>query len=201
VPPIDPAQFVRALFEDSASAQHAAGIALADGLVSTARLIAACYSRGGTVFTFGNGGSAAEAQHLAAELVGRYQDERRPLAALALGTDPATVTCIGNDFSFEEVFARQLRALGRAGDVAIGISTSGQSPNVLHALETAVELRLKTVALIGAGESPLPDLVDIVLDVPATATSRIQECHATAIHALTELVESFVLGTALSPTA
>jgi len=198
---IDPAQFVRSFFEASATVQRAAGAELAEGLVATARLIAECHARGGTVFAFGNGGSAGEAQHLAAELVGRYQRERKPLAAIALGTDAATLTCIANDFSFEEIFARPLRALGKPGDVAIGISTSGRSPNVVRALEAAKQMGLKTVALIGQGqgqgEGPLPGLVDVALRVPASATSRIQECHTTAIHALTELIESFVFGTEL----
>jgi D-sedoheptulose 7-phosphate isomerase len=194
---VDPAQFVRSFFEDSASAQRAAGVALADGLVATARLIAECHARGGTLFTFGNGGSASEAQHFAAELVGRYQRERKPLAAVALGADAATLTCIGNDFSFEEIFARPLQALGKRGDVAFGISTSGRSPNVVRALQVAKDLGLRTVALIGANESPLPDRVDLALRVPATATARIQECHTTAIHALTELIEALVFATAL----
>ncbi len=195
--PTDPAQFVRSLFEDSAAAQRATGAALADALVATARLIADCQARGGTLFTFGNGGSASEAQHFAAELVGRYQRERKPLAAVALGADAATLTCIGNDFAFDEIFARPLRALGKPGDVAFGISTSGRSPNVLRALEVAKELGLRTVALIGANEIPLASVlgrVDVALRVPATATSRIQECHTTAVHALTELIEALVFG-------
>jgi D-sedoheptulose 7-phosphate isomerase len=191
---VDPAQFVRRFFEQSASAQSAAGVALSDGLVAAARLMADCLVAGGTIFSFGNGGSAAEAQHFAAELVGRYRRERRPLRALALGVDAATVTCIGNDFAFEEIFARPLLALGKPGDVAVGISTSGRSANVVRALEVARQAGLRSVALIGANDGPLPGLVDVALRVPATETSRIQECHATAIHALTELIESFVLG-------
>ena len=190
----DPAQFVRRFFEESAEAQRAAGAALAEDLVKAARLMAESLGAGGTILAFGNGGSAAEAQHFAAELVGRYQRERRPLAAIALGADAATLTCIGNDFAFEEVFARPLRALGRPGDVALGISTSGRSANVVRGLEAARELRLKTVALVGANGGPIVDLADMALRVPATATSRIQECHATAVHALTELIEAFVLG-------
>jgi D-sedoheptulose 7-phosphate isomerase len=197
--PIDPAQFVRSFFEESAKAQRASGAALADALVATARCISDCYAHGGTLFAFGNGGSASQAQHLVAELVGRYQRERRPLAAVALGADSPTLTCIGNDFAFEEIFARPMQALGKPGDLAFGISTSGRSPNVIRALEVAKELGLRTVAMIGANDGPLPGLVEIALPVPATATSRIQECHTTAIHALTELVEALVLGTALSP--
>ncbi len=197
---MDPAHFVRAFFERSAATQQAAGALLADTLVSAARLIVACHAQGGTVFVFGNGGSAAESQHLVGELVGRYQRDRRPLAAIALGTDPATLTCIANDFSFEEIFARQLQALGKPGDVAIGISTSGRSPNVVKAMAAARAQSLHTVALIGEGEGPLVELAELVLRVPATATSRIQECHATAIHALTELVEALTFGTPLSLT-
>jgi len=190
----DPAQFVRRFFEESAEAQRAAGGALAADLVKAARLMAECLGAGGTIHAFGNGGSAAEAQHFAAELVGRYRDERRPLAATALGADAATLTCIGNDFAFEEIFARPLRALGKPGDVALGISTSGRSANVVRGLEAARELRLETVALVGANEGPVTGLADVVLRVPATSTARIQECHTTAVHALTELIEAFVLG-------
>jgi D-sedoheptulose 7-phosphate isomerase len=186
----DLAQLVSAYFEQSASTIRTAGPLLAAPIVAAARLVVDCHAQGGTVFVFGNGGSAAEAQHFAGELVGRYQRERRPLAAIALGTDPATVTCIANDFSFEEVFARQLLALGKAGDVAIGLSTSGRSPNVLRAVEAARGLGMHTVAFVGGGEAPLGDLADLVIRAPATTTSRVQECHTAAIHALTELIET-----------
>jgi D-sedoheptulose 7-phosphate isomerase len=151
--------------------------------------LAECVQAGGKVLTFGNGGSAADAQHLAAELVVRYSRDREAWPALALTTDPSVITAIGNDLGFDAVFRRQVQAHGRPGDVAIGISTSGRSPNVLEGLRAARDLGLVTVALTGNGGGALPGLVDHLIDVPHPHTPRIQEVHAMVVHLLCQIVE------------
>jgi D-sedoheptulose 7-phosphate isomerase len=164
-----------------------------EALAAVGRLAGAlsdALSRGGKVWLFGNGGSAADAQHIAAELVGRFVRERRPLPAEALTANSSVVTALANDYGFEHVFARQLEAAGRAGDVAVGISTSGRSPNVAEALIAARRLGLFTGALTGRGGSELAGLADVCVAVPVTETPRIQECHAVVGHILCELVES-----------
>ncbi|MBI2708047.1 MAG: D-sedoheptulose 7-phosphate isomerase [Proteobacteria bacterium] len=135
--------------------------------------------QGKKLFFFGNGGSAADAQHLAAEFTVRMKETRRALAALALTTDTSTLTAIGNDFGFDHLFSRQIEALGQEGDVAIGISTSGKSPNVLRAFEVARQKGLITVGLTGGNSGDFPPLVDILLTVPSYTTARIQEMHIT----------------------
>jgi D-sedoheptulose 7-phosphate isomerase len=139
---------------------------------------------------FGNGGSAADAQHIAAEFVGRFAFDRPPLPALALTVNPSCVTAIGNDYGYDLVFVRQLEALGRPGDVAIGISTSGNSPSVIEALTTARRLGLHTVALTGASGGKVKGVpVDYCLCAPSTETARVQECHILIGHVISELVE------------
>jgi D-sedoheptulose 7-phosphate isomerase len=144
---------------------------------------------GGRVLIFGNGGSAADAQHTAAELVGRFERDRAALAAIALTTDTSVVTAVANDTSFERVFARQVEALGRAGDVALGITTSGASPNVVAALEAARSRGLRTVALTGRSGGPAGAASDIHINVPSESTARVQEVHRTLLHVVCELVE------------
>jgi len=144
----------------------------------------------GTLFTFGNGGSATDAEHLAAEVLGRFARDRRPLAAHALTADSATLTAIANDYGYDEVFARQLRGLVKAGDVCVGISTSGVSPNVLKGLQTARELGVLAISLTGRDGGPIAAASDIALIVHDQNTARIQEVHRTIIHALCEAVES-----------
>jgi len=144
---------------------------------------------GGTLLLFGNGGSAADAQHVAAELVGRFQRERRALAAVALTTDTSVLTSLGNDYAFDRVFARQIDAIGRAGDVAFGISTSGRSPNVLAGLAAARAGRLRTVALTGRDGGEVGRAADIHVNVPADSTARVQEVHRTLLHAMCDLIE------------
>jgi D-sedoheptulose 7-phosphate isomerase len=156
-----------------------------------ARRLIDVYERDGRLLTFGNGGSAADAQHLAAELVGRYDRDRRPLAAVALSTDPSVVTCISNDFSFEELFARQVRALARAGDMAIGFTTSGRSENVVRGLAAAREQRATTVLFTGGDGLPAAEHADHALVVPSTTTARIQELHLLLLHLLVEQVDSW----------
>ena len=141
------------------------------------------------VLVFGNGGSAADAQHLAAELVCRFQRERRPVAALALTTDASVMTAIANDTGFDRVFVRQIEALGTGGDLAVGISTSGQSANVVEGLRAARGRGLRTIAMTGRDGGPAGALADIHINVPDPSTARIQEAHRTVIHAICELVE------------
>lgn len=157
-----------------------------------ARWCAVALRAGGRVLFFGNGGSAADAQHLAAEFVNRFDRDRPALAALALTTDPSVVTSIGNDSSFDEIFARQVEAHGRAGDVAIGITTSGQSRNVLRGLRAARARNLRTAALLGRDGGAAAAEADLPLVVPALETARIQEVHIFAGHLLCRRVEDLI---------
>ena len=141
------------------------------------------------MFAFGNGGSAADAQHVASELVGRFERERRGLAAIALTTDASVLTSVSNDYGFERVFARQIEALGRVGDVAMGITTSGASPNVVAAFEAARGRRLQTIALTGRDGGAAGRAADIHINVPADSTARVQEVHRTLLHVICDLVE------------
>lgn len=155
-----------------------------------AQLLVAAYASGKKSLWFGNGGSAADAQHIAAELVGNYYLERKALPALALPTDPSSVTAIANDLGFDRIFARQVEAFGQQGDVAVGITTSGRSANVIEGLRTAAALGLTTIVLCGS--SP-PDLaIDCVIPVPSSDTPRVQECHALVGHILCEIVEASI---------
>jgi D-sedoheptulose 7-phosphate isomerase len=144
---------------------------------------------GGKVLFFGNGGSAADAQHLTAEFTGRYLKERRALPALALSVNSSSVTAIGNDYGFDLVFARQLEALGKDGDVAVGISTSGNSRNVVRALEVAKSRSIYAVALTGASGGKMKSVADCTICIPAEETPRIQECHILTGHMICEIVE------------
>lgn len=157
---------------------------------NVASLICEAYSHGKKVIIFGNGGSAADAQHFAAELVGWYEDKsRKPFAAIALTTDSSALTAIANDAGYDHVFARQVYALGKTGDVAVGISTSGNSPNVVKGIEAAKENSLRTVAFTGAKHSRLSELADYTLQVPSDSTPRIQEAHICLVHIICGLVE------------
>lgn len=146
--------------------------------------------RGGRILVAGNGGSAADAQHLAAELSGRYLKERKALAGIALTTDTSALTAIGNDYGYDFVFSRQVEALGRPGDLFIGISTSGNSPNVIKAVESAKELGLKTLGLLGRDGGKLKALVDDALVVPSSVTARIQEVHQMVYHFWCEAIDA-----------
>ncbi|MFN3913955.1 MAG: SIS domain-containing protein [Aquabacterium sp.] len=159
-------------------------------LVSEAStLMADAVKAGGKVMFCGNGGSAADSQHLAAELTGRFIKDRRPLAGLALSTDSSALTCIGNDYSFDEVFARQVMGLGRAGDVLVAISTSGNSRNVLRAVDEARALGIKVVGFLGRDGGALKPLCDVAIVVPSQVTARIQEAHILIGHTLCGLIE------------
>lgn len=144
---------------------------------------------GKKLLVFGNGGSASDAQHMAAELVGRFQRERAALAAIALTTDTSILTSIANDYSFKQVFGRQIEAIGQAGDVALGISTSGESPNVELALQVAKAKGLKTIALTGRDGGSVGRAADIHVNVPDQSTARVQEVHRTLIHVMCEVIE------------
>ena len=158
-------------------------------IVEIAECIITAYKVGGKVILFGNGGSAADAQHLACELVGRFELNRRALPAIALSTDPSILTALANDYGYEAVFSRQLEALVSEKDVVIGISTSGNSPNVVNALKLAREKGAQTVALAGCNGGKIAQVADLALTVPSSSTPRIQEAHTTIGHIVCELVE------------
>jgi D-sedoheptulose 7-phosphate isomerase len=188
-------ELIHALFDDSLHAQR---VFLAEHGVDLERavdLIAEAVTSGYKLVLFGNGGSAADAQHIAAEFVGRMLRDRRPLAAVALTTDTSALTAIANDYGYDEIFSRQVLALARPGDVAIALSTSGQSPSVLRAVSTCRSLGVRTIGLTGGDGGALAGMVDVSLRVSASTLSpRIQETHILAGHVLCELVERRVCG-------
>ena len=165
-------------------------------IVSVCNTIVTAFKQGNKLLLFGNGGSAADAQHIAAEFVGRFALNRAALPAIALGVNGSCLTAIGNDYGFEQAFSRQLEALGRAGDVAMGISTSGKSPNILHGLATAKRMGLRTVALAGqtGGKLSGSENVDSCICAPTGETARIQECHILIGHVICEIVEQELFG-------
>ncbi len=163
-----------------------------DTVIEVSRLIADTFSRGNKLLLFGNGGSACDASHIAAEFVNRFKKERPALPAIALNTDIAVLTSIANDYAYEEIFARQVKALAQNGDVAVAISTSGNSPNVLKAVDVAKKKKLKTVAFTGAKGDKLASESDYVFAVPSDDTPRIQETHITIAHALCQMVEEIL---------
>ena len=169
---------IEVIEEQCAHSILAVGITMVDVLTS-----------GGTIYWCGNGGSAGDAQHLAAELVGRFKADRRALRSVALSTDSSVLTCIANDYSFDSIFSRQLEALGRPGDLLVGISTSGNSSNVLRAFECANELGLHTVGLLGKDGGKAKALVDHSIVIPSSTTARIQEAHILIGHCLCDLIE------------
>jgi len=168
--------------------------AFVSAIAQVAEQCAEALSRGGKVMLAGNGGSAADAQHIAAEFVGRFKLERRPLPAIALTTDTSLLTAVGNDYGFEEIFARQVRGLGRSGDLFVGISTSGNSPNVLRAMSACRELGVTTVGLTGKGGGEMASDSDYLLAVPSSETPRIQESHILIGHLVCELVDVRLFG-------
>lgn len=188
--------FVLKAFSDSAAVKQQFARDQADRIALVAGLMVTAFREGRKVLLFGNGGSATDAAHIAAEFVGRYKRERTPLPAIALATDIAAITCIANDYGFDELFARQVRAHGQKGDIAIAISTSGNSPNVLKGVAAARECGMITIAWTGGTGGKLAGLVDHPFVVPSTVTARIQESHITLGHVLCELVEETLLGTA-----
>jgi D-sedoheptulose 7-phosphate isomerase len=186
---------IRELFDASVRAKQVFLEENAAVLERAIELVATALASGRKVLLFGNGGSAADAQHIAAELVGRFLRERRPLPAIALTTDTSALTSIANDYGYDDVFARQVRALGASGDVALAISTSGRSPNVLRAVEACRELGMTTIGLTGGDGGPLAGAVDLALRVSASQISaRIQETHILVGHVICELVDRRLFG-------
>ena len=184
-------------FHDSAQTKLAAHAAMAAPIEAAVRRMVRCLTAGGKVMACGNGGSAADSQHFAAELVNRFEMERPPLAAIALTTDTSTLTSIANDYRYEDVFAKQIQALGRSGDVLLAISTSGNSPNVIEAIRTAQTGGVVVVALTGRSGGKIAALLgpdDIHLCVPAERTARIQEIHLLTIHCLCDGIDALILG-------
>lgn len=180
---------IRKRFEESAAVLLKSCEKLSSRLAEAAGIIISAYHDGRGVFIFGNGGSAADAQHIAAELVGRYLKERRALKAFALTTDTSILTAIGNDYSFDKIFTRQLEAAAQSGDVAIALSTSGNSPNVVSALSKAREMGMKTIAFTSQGGGKCAEHADVLLDVPSTDTPCVQESHMVIYHTLCELID------------
>ena len=177
-------------FDESLDVIGRAGARLADRIVAAVGMLVGSLRADGGVYVFGNGGSAADAQHIAGELIGRFLVDRKPFRAETLTTDTSTMTAIGNDLGFEHVFARQLEGKGRAGDVAWGISTSGNSANVVAALDVARRRQMKTIAMTGDGGGQCAALADVLLDVPSNSTPRIQEAHVVIYHAICQQVEA-----------
>ena len=164
-------------------------ITITQNIEIAADLIAKSLTSGGTIFWCGNGGSAADSQHIAAEFVGRFKKDRRPLRSIALTTDSSVLTCVANDYSYEEIFSRQLDALGRDGDILVAITTSGKSENIKQALIQAQNMGIKTIGLLGKKGGECKDYSDVSLIVPSDITARIQETHILIEHLLCELVE------------
>lgn len=184
-------------FQDSAQTKLTAAVQIAAPIAKAAQLMVASLRANGKIMACGNGGSAADAQHFAAELVNRFERERAPLAGLALTTDSSVLTSIGNDYRYQDVFAKQVRALGFTGDVLLAISTTGNSANVIEAILAAHERRVRVVALTGkdGGKAALlmgPD--DVEIRVPANRTSRIQEVHLLTLHCLCDCIDTMLLG-------
>ena len=170
-------------------------------IADATRLMIASLSGGGKLIVFGNGGSAADAQHLAAELVGRYRQDRKGIAAIALTTDSSALTSISNDYGFDTVFSRQLEAIGKSGDVVLAISTSGDSPNVIRAVALAKKLGIPSIGLTGRTGGKLRASVDVCLSVPSDSTPRVQEAHSLIIHIISGIVENAMVNDSRSAGA
>ena len=187
---------VAAHFAESIKAKQQAAEVLVEPTAQAAKLLLACLMNDGRFLICGNGGSAADAQHFAAEMTGRFEKERMELAAIALTTDTSALTAIGNDYGFEHIFSKQVRALGRAGDVLVGISTSGNSANVIEAIKAAHERDMRVIALTGRDGGKIAAMLqdsDILLNVPYPRTARIQENHILLIHAICDCIDTMLL--------
>lgn len=183
-------------FLDSIAVKQAAEKILPQQVARGIVAMTDCLRAGGKVMACGNGGSAADAQHFAAELIGRFERERQELAAIALTTDTSILTAVGNDYSYDEIFSKQVRGLGKKGDILIGISTSGNSKNVVRAIEAAKKMGIKIIALTGNGGGKIASLLDaddVHLCAPSTRTARIQETHLVLLHALCDGVDHLLL--------
>ncbi|MFO7607313.1 MAG: D-sedoheptulose 7-phosphate isomerase [Desulfurivibrionaceae bacterium] len=187
-------EFIAGNLKNSIAAKEKLFETQSDEIIRLAELIAEIIKNGNKLLIFGNGGSAADAQHMAAEFVNRFMIDRPPLAAIALTTDTSNLTSIGNDFSFEDIFDKQVLALGKKGDLALGISTSGNSPNVIKAIKTAAEKGLHTAVLTGGSGGRLADMAETVLNVPSDITPHIQEAHLWVEHLLCWMVDDILFG-------
>jgi D-sedoheptulose 7-phosphate isomerase len=188
---------IQAQWDESVATKQAALAAMAAPIEAAIRLMVQCLNAGGKVMACGNGGSAADSQHFAAELLNRFEKERRPLAAIALTTDTSTLTSIANDYAYEQVFAKQVMALGWPGDVLLAISTSGNSPNVVAAITAAHAAGVRVVALTGKDGGTIGAMLqsnEVHLCVPANRTARIQEVHLLTIHCLCDGIDALLLG-------
>jgi len=188
---------IRAHFTDSAQLKLAAAETLAPAVARAAELLAQCLLGDGKILACGNGGSAADAQHFAAEMIGRFERERPELPAISLATDTSILTAVANDYSYEQIFAKQVRALGAAGDVLLAISTSGNSANIIAAVDAAHDREMRVVALTGKGGGRIGAMLapaDVQLCVPHDRTARIQEVHLLMIHCLCDAIDNTLLG-------
>ena len=185
---------IQAIFKESARVRDAFLAEGVETLIEVVNQLVETIKRGDKVLLFGNGGSAADAQHIPAEFVNRYRIERKPLSALALTTDTSILTAIGNDYDFDDIFSKQLQALGRKGDAAIGISTSGKSINVNKGLRTAQEMGIVTIGLGGSPDSPMKDYCDHYLAVYGSITPRVQETHSIIGHTIIEMLDMRLFG-------
>jgi D-sedoheptulose 7-phosphate isomerase len=194
---MDPLTRVRDHFAESIATKQTSAEVLAESIVAAGRVMSDALLSDGKILSCGNGGSAADAQHFSSELLNRFEMERPGLPAMALTTDASTVTSISNDYSYEEIFSKQVRALGKPRDVLLGISTSGNSENVIRAIAAAHERGMKVVALSGRDGGRMADIFaegDVEIRVPATRTARIQEVHLLVIHCLCDLIDTTLLG-------
>ncbi|MCF8719520.1 D-sedoheptulose-7-phosphate isomerase [Nitrospina gracilis] len=180
---------IKEFLNESADLKREVANTLAPQILEAINHVRHSFENGGKLLLMGNGGSAADAQHLAAEFIGRYKLERSPIPAIALTVDSSILTCVGNDYSFDDVFARQVKGLARKEDTVIAISTSGNSGNVIKAVEAAKEIGAVTIGFLGKGGGKLKDLVDVPIIVPSADTARIQEVHITIGHILCEILD------------
>jgi D-sedoheptulose 7-phosphate isomerase len=182
-------QVIRQRIEESIAVKQSFPEKLIQNIALAAKAIVESYNNGGKLILFGNGGSAADAQHIACELVGRFLMERRALEAISLSANASVLTCLGNDYGYERVFERQIEAAAKAGDVVVGLSASGNSPNVLKALKRARKIGCTTVCMTGRSGGKMKRFADVLLNVPSNVTPRIQESHVLIGHIICELVE------------
>ncbi|MCH6581189.1 MAG: SIS domain-containing protein [Nitrospina sp.] len=180
---------IKEFLYESAAVKKAVADTLSDKILEAINIARTSYRNGGKMLLMGNGGSAGDAQHIAAEFIGRYKKERKPVAAIALTVDSSVLTCVGNDYGYENVFARQVEGLAKKEDVVIAISTSGNSENVIRGVEKAREIGAKTIGLLGKQGGKLKDKVDLAIVVPSSDTARIQEAHITIGHIICEILD------------
>lgn len=185
---------IRSALEESAEVKKKLSAGFCEEISCAARLVIAALRKGGKLVLMGNGGSAADSQHIAGELVGRFRRDRGPIAAIALSADAAVLTALGNDYGFDSIFARQIEAFCRAEDVVMAMSTSGESPNLINGLTLAKKLGAKTIALLGKGGGKCKEIADLAIIVPSDEVPRIQEAHMTIGHIISQLVEEELSG-------